>query len=318
VGVSVLIPCYNAEPFLGEAIESVLSQSFPPEEVIVIDDGSTDGSPSVASSFGRRVRLISVTHAGAAGARNAGLLAAQEEFVAWLDADDVWAPHKLEYQLPKMEDARVGLVYSQIQHIMTNTKDDDAWPTDLPHGNIFERLYLQRNFIATSSVVVRRRALIDAGGFDQSVAPAEDVDAWLRVALQWCVAAVPRVLSFYRKHTTQISGDHARMVRSGLRVREKLGSEFERRTRVSTHRRRRLVAKMFLDDISRLVAMRDLAQARAIAIVLQETFASDGTDLQRAIARKRLITSLPRRAFSLLDRLKQWTSGPFRSRRQTS
>jgi glycosyltransferase involved in cell wall biosynthesis len=308
MGVSVLIPCFNTEAFLGEAIESALSQSHPPDEIIVIDDGSTDGSLRIATSFGCRVRVVGLEHVGVGAARNAGLLAAREEFVAWLDADDLWQSRKLEYQLPHMANPNVALVYGQMQRIGA-ARNSQAWPLDLPEGNIFERLYVQRNFIPTSSVLVRRQALIDAGGFDTSVAPgAEDLDAWLRIAIRWCVAVVPRVLCLYRVHPNQITRDHARSIRSGLRVREKLAAEFEHRTGISSDNRRRLVAKIFRDEISRLIAMRDLPRARATAIVLQQAFASDRADLRNAIAYERLIASLPRQAFFLRDLLKELMS----------
>src|SRR4029434_246146 len=113
MSVSVVIPCYNAEPFVGEAIESALSQSPTPVEVIVVDDGSDDGSVRVSRSFGDRVRVLSSGHAGVSAARNTGLLAARENLVAWLDADDVWEAGKLADQIPRFDDPVVGLVYGQ-------------------------------------------------------------------------------------------------------------------------------------------------------------------------------------------------------------
>lgn len=290
--VSAVIPCYNAERFVGEAIESALSQSPPPAEVIVADDGSDDGSVRVSMSFGDRVRVLSSAHAGVAAARNVGLLAAREDLVAWLDADDVWEAGKLADQVPWFDNPAVGLVYGQTRRFWSGGIGQ-PWPLTPPQGDIFERLYLQRNFIPCSTVIARRQALVDAGGFDSAVASAEDLDAWLRVAARWSVAAVPRALCRYRVHGGQISRNYARMIRCGLQVREKLADEFERRTGTSQSRRRQLVAAIFLDDVSRIIATRDLARARVATAVLQEAFASDAADLRRAIARKRLVASLP-------------------------
>jgi len=298
--VSVVIPCYNAERFVGEAIESALSQSPPPAEVIVVDDGSDDGSVRVSRSFGERVRLLSSAHAGVGAARNAGLLAAREDLVAWLDADDVWEAGKLADQIPSFDDPAVGLVYGQMRRFGPGGLGP-PWPMNPPQGDIFERLYLQRNFIPTSTVIVRRQALVDAGGFDGAVAQAEDLDAWLRVAARWSVVAVPRVLCRYRVHASQVSRDHARVVRCGLQVREALADEFERRTGTSRNRRRQLIAAIFLDEVSRIIAERDLARARASTAVLQEAFVSDAADLRRAIARKRLVASLPAPVFWVRD-----------------
>jgi hypothetical protein len=230
------------------------------------------------------------------------LLAAREHLVAWLDADDVWEPGKLADQIPRFDDPAVGLVYAQIRRFGRGAPGP-PWPLNPPEGDIFERLYLQRCFIPCSTVVVRRQALIDAGGFDGRAAPAEDLDAWLRVAARWSVAAVPRVLCRYRVHTNQISRNHTRMLRCGLEVRERLAGEFERRTGTPPARRRELVARIFLNDVSRIIAERDLARARDATAVLQEAFASDAADLRRAIARKRLIAWLPRPVFGVRDAL---------------
>ena len=298
--VSVVIPCCNAERFIGEAVESALSQSLPPAEVIVVDDGSNDESARVAASFGPSVRVVSIAHSGVGAARNAGLAAAQHDLVAWLDADDVWEPGKLAGQVPLFDRRDVGLSYGQARRFGARTISA-PWPVDPPDGDIFERLYLQRNFIPTSTVIVRRQALIDAGGFDAAVAPAEDVDAWLRVAARWSVAALSRPLCRYRVHANQLSRNHARMIRCGLQVREKLAGEFERRTGVSAGRRRQLVAKIFLDEVSRLISTRDLPRARTVSSVLQDAFAADAPELRRAIARKQLIAALPKQVFWVRD-----------------
>jgi glycosyltransferase involved in cell wall biosynthesis len=300
MSVSVVIPCYNAEPFVGEAIESALSQSPTPVEVIVVDDGSDDGSVRVSRSFGDRVRVLSSGHAGVSAARNTGLLAARENLVAWLDADDVWEAGKLADQIPRFDDPVVGLVYGQTRRFRPGSLSP-PWPMNPPQGDIFERLYLDHNFIPTSTVMVRRQALVDAGGFDGAVAQAEDLDAWLRVAARWSVVAIPRVLCRYRVHSNQFSRDHAKMFRCALQVRERLADEFERRTGTSPTRRRQLVAAIFLDEVSRFIAERDLARARTATAVLQEAFASDTADLRRAIARKRLVASLPRPVFWVHD-----------------
>ena len=95
--ISVVIPVFNGERFLAEAIESVAAQTLPPEEIIIVDDGSTDASPAIAGSFSK-VRLIRQPNTGGAAARNAGIGAARSDLVAFLDQDDLWAPRKLELQ----------------------------------------------------------------------------------------------------------------------------------------------------------------------------------------------------------------------------
>lgn len=109
--VSCIIPVYNGERFLAEGIESLLAQTRPPDEIIVVDDGSTDGSADVARSFGDRVRYVHQENAGPAAARNRGIREATGDFISFLDADDLWEPTKLERQLRRF-DERPELGYS--------------------------------------------------------------------------------------------------------------------------------------------------------------------------------------------------------------
>jgi glycosyltransferase involved in cell wall biosynthesis len=301
VTVSVVIPCYNAGRFIGEAIESTLFQSRPPAEVIVVDDASTDNSVHVAESFGDRVRVIRCAHAGVAATRNAGVAVACGDLIASLDADDVWERGKLECQVPRFDDPAVGLVYGQARHFGAGLTSNAPWPPEPPEGDLFERLYLDRNFIACSSVLVRRHALVEAGGFDGNVAPAEDLDAWLRVALKWKIAAVRQVVCGYRRHADQASSQRAGVVRSGLRVREKLASEFERRTGMSSGERRQQLARLFLGELKDMIDRRKLAEARALAAVLEVAFGSDMPEVRRAIARQRRTAGLLAPAFWIRD-----------------
>ncbi|HEX3110532.1 MAG TPA: glycosyltransferase family A protein, partial [Thermoanaerobaculia bacterium] len=112
--VSVVIPSYNYARYLGEAIDSALGQTLPPLEVIVVDDGSTDDTPAVLAAYGDRIRVLRQKNAGVAVARNSGIAAARGECVAFLDADDVWLPRKLELQIPLFTDS-VGLVHCGVE-----------------------------------------------------------------------------------------------------------------------------------------------------------------------------------------------------------
>ncbi len=115
--ISCVIPVFNGERYLGEALESVLAQSYQPLEVIVVDDGSTDGTAEVARRYGERVRYVWQPNAGETAARNLGLTAAQGEFIAFLDADDVWHSEKLERQIARFQERpEIDLCFTQIQH----------------------------------------------------------------------------------------------------------------------------------------------------------------------------------------------------------
>ena len=299
MSISVVIPCYNVERFVGQAIESALSQSRAPDEIVVVDDGSTDKSAQIAASFGGRVRLIQCAHRGVSAARNVGVSAARGDLIAWLDADDIWEPCKLEVQVPRFADPSVGLVYGQ-RSLIGYRRSDAPWPVNMPEGDVFEQLYFWC-FINTPSVVVRRQALIDAGGFDEDLPIAEDFDAWLRVAISWKFAAVAGITFRYRRRKGQQTAMRAPVVRFMLRAQDKHGPELERRTGMSRSERRQRLARIYLKELSGMIYRRDLTEARVLAAVLEEAFASDALVIRRAIARKRRRATLPKSTFWLRD-----------------
>jgi glycosyltransferase involved in cell wall biosynthesis len=222
---SVVIPVYNLARFVGEAIESVLAQTLPPEqvEIIVVDDGSTDGSSEIVQKFVPRVRHLRQENRGLCAARNAGIAVARAPFLSFLDADDRFLPEKLAAQLAVF-DARpdVGLVYTGFRYV-----DDAGAP--LPQigwtrleGDLFATLVLG-NLIHPHVALVRREAVERAGGFDERLSPAGDWDLWLRISrpgLRW--ACVDRVLAEYRVRHDAMHQDVARMHADCLRVLDKV------------------------------------------------------------------------------------------------
>ncbi len=130
--VSCIVPVFNGEAYLGEALDSILAQTWRPLEIIVVDDGSTDGSAALAEAYGAVVRVIKQANAGCAAARNAGLAAATGDFVAFLDADDVWHPEKLNRQMARFE-ARPDLDYT-VTHVQNFWQDDAREEEELHRG----------------------------------------------------------------------------------------------------------------------------------------------------------------------------------------
>jgi glycosyltransferase involved in cell wall biosynthesis len=201
--VSVIIPAYNSAAYLGEAIRSVLAQTYPKIEILVVDDGSTDDTPRALEPFGERVRLFRQERAGPSAARNRGILNARGNFIAFLDADDVWRPDKLARQVEMMNrHPEVVLCYTDF------SRGPDGQPTDesqLKHyehpglGDAFCAL-LRNNFLVTPAVVVRRDILATSGLFDPWLRGSEDLELWLRLAHLGKFACVDEVLVGVRRN----------------------------------------------------------------------------------------------------------------------
>lgn len=248
--VSVIIPAYNAAPFIGEAIASVLAQTHRELDIMVVDDGSTDGTVDVVRRFGARVCLLQQRQGGAAVARNAGASATAGEWLAFLDADDAWLPEKLSHQLA-VADAGTGLVYSD----RFNMGEADGWPRihgdlfPILEGDIFLPLLETGNFITTSTVIVRRDVFRAVGGFciDPALLPAEDWDLWLRIAERHCIRACREPLANYRLHAAGVSTNFARMNGARRRVIAR-AVDLPRARRLAPETRRRILARMWLTN----------------------------------------------------------------------
>lgn len=217
--VSVIIPAYNARAFVLDALASVEAQRVPAVqgvqgaqagfelEILLIDDGSTDGTADLVAAEMPRVRIIRQANAGVAAARNTGLLAAMGEFITFLDADDGWFPGKLRAQLDYLAaHPEVGLVW----HRWLVWRPDDAgvfhWPEpprDLgsPESLLSGWLYLpllQDCVVHTSTAMIRRAVVAEVGLFDADLKIGEDYDYWLRIARRTRMHQLAPVYSFYR------------------------------------------------------------------------------------------------------------------------
>ena len=212
--VSVVITAYNtAHGLLEEAVESVLRQTCRALDVIVVDDGSAREMAWVSRRYGDRLRYVRKENGGPASARNLGIRLSRGAYVAFLDGDDVWEPHKLERQLARLvERPRAGLVYTAIVGIDEQGRvTPGPRPKGGPEGRVFEPLF-RGNFITTSTVLVRRDSFADAGVFDEcrELIAVEDYDMWLRLSERLEVAYVAEPLVRYRLHEAGISRDAAR------------------------------------------------------------------------------------------------------------
>ncbi|MGD0939356.1 MAG: glycosyltransferase family A protein [Terracidiphilus sp.] len=210
--ISVIIPAYNAERYIAEAIESCLSQTYAPHEIIVVDDRSSDRTAEIAESFAPRVRVIRLAeNVGVATARNQGIQASTGDWLAFLDADDYFLPEKLELQRRcAQQNARAVLIYTGFRIIAVDGSESGG--QFIPPGELLPMLRY-RNRMNASSVIMRRDAFDSVEGFDPSLRIAQDWDMWLRVAARFSVelfAAVPEPLVVYRRVAGSLSSSAMR------------------------------------------------------------------------------------------------------------
>lgn len=226
--VSVIIPTHNRLEFLRKALDSVLSQTPSPREVIVVDDGSTDGTFKWLSSLAEpRLRAIRQENQGPAAARNRGLELASGKYVAFLDSDDAWLPGKLEAQVRFLEShSEYKICQTEEIWIRHGVRVNPMKKHAKPSGWVFEAC-LKLCLISPSAVMIDREFLLWLGGFDAEFPVCEDYELWLRAALRTPVRTLPdRLVVKQGGHPDQLSRAHWGMDRFRARALEKLlGSE---------------------------------------------------------------------------------------------
>lgn len=216
--VTAVIPCYNGERYVAQAIASVHAQTRPVDEVLVIDDRSTDGSREVAEAAGARV-VLQEQNSGPSEARNTGLRLAQGEVVAFLDADDVWAPTHCALVVGLLEQAPEAVLgfgrsaYTALPHLVS--------PATMPAGRPVDALELMmyENLVTQSAAVVRRRVALDVGGYEASMRHSEDYHLWLRMAATGPFVCTHEITCWRAMHAAQASRDVLAMRRGAWRAR---------------------------------------------------------------------------------------------------
>ena len=204
--VSVIIPTYNRAHCLGRAVDSVLGQTFTDFELIVVDDGSTDGTGELLEAYGERIRVIRQANRGVSAARNAGILSSRGEWIALLDSDDTWLPRKLERQVALFQSCP-GALIGQTQEIwIRNGRRINPKKRHLKYsGMIFEKS-LPLCLVSPSAVMLRRSLLEEVGLFDETLPACEDYDLWLRVTWKYPVHLIETPLIVkHGGHADQLS-----------------------------------------------------------------------------------------------------------------
>ncbi|MBD2778481.1 glycosyltransferase family 2 protein [Iningainema tapete] len=216
--VSVIIPAYNAMTYLPKTLESVLQQTFTDFEVLIINDGSSDNIVQWAEQIvDSRVKLISQENQRLAAARNTGIAHAQGEYIAFLDADDLWEPTKLEKQVRCLEEhPKVGLVHSWTLLVDSEGKVTGKVLKSQIEGDAWQQI-VQKNTVVVSSVIVRSSCLETVGVFDRDLHYCEDYDMWIRLASRYPFAVVKEPLTRYRLHPGTLS-THCQGVLQSFRI----------------------------------------------------------------------------------------------------
>lgn len=225
--VSVIIPTYNRQQLIGRAIRSVLNQTFQDFEIVVIDDGSTDGTKDFITAYKDKVKYFYQEHKGISTARNRGIVESKGEYVAFLDSDDEWVPEKLSIQVKILnENPRVGIVHNKLiilnergERVGTKPKKDS--------GTNLQQLISEGGDFPTSSILTRSECFKKAGLFDESLPTMEDFEMWLRIAKHYDVYEFKdKCLAFSHWHEGQITKDRIKVFYGLVLLDKRILNEF--------------------------------------------------------------------------------------------
>ncbi len=224
--VSVIIPVFNGLPFLKEAIDSVMAQTYKKFELIVINDGSTDGTQALLDKFqkklGKKMIVIKQKNQGQVIAKNRGIKKAKGELIAFLDSDDLWKREKLESQVNVFKEYKsLGLCYTEAVLIDGKSTVIGYRSANSSYtGKCFERL-IEKNQITASSVMIKRECLKRIGIFDETLRTCENWDMWLRISLFFEIQYISQPLTYYRIHENHMSSNISKMMEGKIKVLKK-------------------------------------------------------------------------------------------------
>ena len=223
--VSVIIHTYNNEKFIVETIESVLNQTYKDYEIIVVDDGSVDGTHDALLPYMQKIRYHYKENGGIASAKNTGIRLSQTEFIAFLDHDDLWVPDKLKLQMECFNgNPQVGLVYAKYTSFRDG-KELRTKPEKGYSGWIFKEL-LSKSFIQTSTVMVIKECLDAVGPYDESFSLGDEYDMFLRISKKFQCGFIDKGLTKYRVHDANASKNDFLFDKENLGVYKKIYNNF--------------------------------------------------------------------------------------------
>ena len=243
--IAVVIPTHDRADFLTTAIDSALAQSRPPDEIVVVDDGSTDDTASVLARYGDRIRVLRQDNAGQAAARNRGVAATNADWVAFLDSDDCWeraALQRLEGAAGEFPAA--GLIAMRALAMRADGSITRRIQGKKSPGSFFTtRSILLKDAGGILTPMVKRSLFVEVGGFDATLRSAEDVDLWLRLSFATTLVGVPDALLLRRVHEHNLSADRVVDARAWLTILDKLRREHPEFVRANPWPFRRALGK---------------------------------------------------------------------------
>ncbi len=276
--VSVIIPSYNCASYLGRAIDSARAQTYKDCEILIVDDGSTDNTKDVAMQYGRKVTYLYQQNRGVSAARNHAISKSSGELLAYLDADDMWYPEKLERQVAFLDAHQdCGMVHSEMSVI--NEQDEilhvrfyEETKRSVPQGHCIQQL-LMRCHIQPLTVVERRRSFDRVGGFDERLLVAEDYLHWIMIAAEGqAVGYLAEPLGKYRWRTGSLIGNKLQLLEQYVRLfdillHEKLIASRHGAKCVDILRSRSYLVQRELAYLDRIDGRRESAQRRLANLI---------------------------------------------------
>jgi glycosyltransferase involved in cell wall biosynthesis len=310
--ISAVIPAYNSAEFIADAIHSILGQTCPVDEIIVVDDGSSDETGRIVGGLPGNIRYHRQDNQGPSAARNQGIKMAQGDWIAFLDADDQWTPDKIEKQLATLERyPELHLIAGDMTEIDTGNRLLTA--SVLAKHRLLERFQalrgqpvanalaalISKNFIPTGTVLARRDTVLAAGLFNEAIRFGEDLELWAKIAAKHPITCLPDILMRRRQHgnnATQLTG---RMLEDLVKVMQSLESGIATELRHQGLNPDQLVARGFADLGYWYFSAADYGKARSAFV------ASLRASINRRAALYLLSTCLPPALIKAVKTLKQ-------------
>jgi glycosyltransferase involved in cell wall biosynthesis len=264
--ISVIMPCFNAEAYIAEAVECVLSQTYKTIQLIVVDDGSTDNTSHILQKYKKHITFISQSNKGPGPARNRGLDEAKGNFVAFLDADDYWREDCLELLHEKLVKSSAELSYCGWQNVgFKGGRGEPYIPPDYEKENKVEA-FLKSCPWPIHAVLIKFSALKEVGGFDERWSTSMDYDLWLRLATFRKIVRVDEVLAFYRHYVGErVTGNRWKVARNHWLIQKEFVKNHRQQVKyLGRERLRQLIEGELLHRAYVCYWDRDLISARKI------------------------------------------------------